>query len=192
MNVFPQAIATGYIQHGTITGKLKGVMPTQTPTACRMLQASIPLPTCSVYSPFNRCGIPQANSTTSRPRCTSPLASSKVFPCSAVIAMASASVLRSIQSLNANNTRARLIGGVAAHAGKAFAALSTARLTSPADDNTTSRATAPVAGLNTAATRPEADPTKAPSIQLPISDWAKKFSDAFMTTSPRCHRPFSE
>ena len=32
MKVLPQAIATGNIQSGTITGKLNGVMPAQTPT----------------------------------------------------------------------------------------------------------------------------------------------------------------
>ncbi len=32
MKVFPQAIATGYIQSGTMAGKLNGVMPAQTPS----------------------------------------------------------------------------------------------------------------------------------------------------------------
>src|SRR4051812_22778272 len=35
-NVLPQVIATGNIQSGTIDGKLNGVMPTQTPTGCRL------------------------------------------------------------------------------------------------------------------------------------------------------------
>src|SRR5688572_12077403 len=35
-NVFPHAIAIGYIHIGTIAGKLKGVIPAQTPTGWRM------------------------------------------------------------------------------------------------------------------------------------------------------------
>src|SRR5690606_11162923 len=36
--VLPQASATGNIQHGTIIGKLNGVMPATTPSGGRMLQ----------------------------------------------------------------------------------------------------------------------------------------------------------
>src|SRR5277367_3382882 len=36
-NVFPQAIAKGYIHIGTMEGKLKGVIPTQTPIGWRMV-----------------------------------------------------------------------------------------------------------------------------------------------------------
>ena len=35
MKVFPAAIATGCIHMGTMTGKLKGVIPAQTPSGCR-------------------------------------------------------------------------------------------------------------------------------------------------------------
>ena len=35
MKVFPVAIATGCIHMGTMTGKLKGVIPAQTPSGCR-------------------------------------------------------------------------------------------------------------------------------------------------------------
>ena len=34
MKVLPQAMATGNIHSGTITGKLNGVMPAHTPTGC--------------------------------------------------------------------------------------------------------------------------------------------------------------
>ena len=34
MKVFPQAIAIGNIQRGIIAGKLKGVIPVQTPSGC--------------------------------------------------------------------------------------------------------------------------------------------------------------
>src|SRR6266496_990593 len=46
-NVFPQAIATGCIQHGTITGKLNGVIPATTPNGCRKLNESTPVDTSS-------------------------------------------------------------------------------------------------------------------------------------------------
>ncbi len=89
MNALPQAIATGNIQSGTITGKLKGVMPAQTPTGCRSVCVSTCVPTFSAYSPFRRCGMPQANSTTSMPRCTEPIASGSVLPCSSLTIRAS-------------------------------------------------------------------------------------------------------
>ena len=72
-NVLPQASATGNIHIGTITGKLNGVMPAQTPTGWRTEKLSMPRPTCSVTSPRIRCGMPQANSTTSMPRVNSPV-----------------------------------------------------------------------------------------------------------------------
>ena len=52
--VLPQAIATGNIQRGTIAGKLKGVIPTHTPTGCRSDQLSTPEPTFSLNSPLSR------------------------------------------------------------------------------------------------------------------------------------------
>ena len=84
MKVLPQAIAIGNIHSGTITGKLNGVMPAQTPTGWRSVWVSTCVPTFSEYSPFSRCGMPQANSTTSMPRCTEPIASASALPCSSV------------------------------------------------------------------------------------------------------------
>ncbi|MNT49294.1 hypothetical protein D3C72_1861360 [compost metagenome] len=89
--VLPQAMATGNIQHGTIIGKLNGVMPATTPRAWRMLQLSMPPPIWSEYWPLSSCGMPQANSTISMPRITSPLASENTLPCSRVISSASSS-----------------------------------------------------------------------------------------------------
>ena len=59
---FPQAMDTGYIQSGTMAGKLNGVMPATTPTGWRTAKLSMPAATPSEYSPFRSCGIPQANS----------------------------------------------------------------------------------------------------------------------------------
>ena len=43
--VLPQAMATGNIQHGTMHGKLNGVMPATTPSGCRSVQLSMPVDT---------------------------------------------------------------------------------------------------------------------------------------------------
>ena len=67
MKVLPQAMATGYIHMGTITGKLNGVIPTTTPRGWRTDEASTPVETSSENSPLSRWGMPQANSTTSMP-----------------------------------------------------------------------------------------------------------------------------
>ncbi len=72
-------------------GKLNGVMPAQTPTGWRCDQLSTLVPTFSLNSPFSICGMPQANSTTSVPRMTSPRASENTLPCSTVISRASSS-----------------------------------------------------------------------------------------------------
>ncbi len=40
--VLPQAMANGYIHIGTMAGKLKGVMPAQTPMGWRMVLQSMP------------------------------------------------------------------------------------------------------------------------------------------------------
>src|SRR6266478_5029013 len=68
MKVFPQANAIGNIHIGTIAGKLNGVTPATTPSGCRNEKLSTSVLTCSENSPFNNCAIPQANSTTSKPR----------------------------------------------------------------------------------------------------------------------------
>ncbi len=48
MKALPQAMATGNIQHGTMQGKLKGVMPATTPSGWRSVQLSMPVLTWSV------------------------------------------------------------------------------------------------------------------------------------------------
>ena len=52
--VLPQAMAMGNIHMGTMTGKLKGVMPAQTPKGLRMEYMSMPRLTLSENSPFIR------------------------------------------------------------------------------------------------------------------------------------------
>ena len=145
--VLPQASATGNIHIGTIAGKLNGVMPAHTPSGWRTDQLSMPRPTCSVNSPFRRCGMPQANSTTSAPRVTSPAASDRTLPCSSLINRARAPASRSRSSRNLKRMRARVSGGVPAQAGNAAAAARTARSTSPGPAKATRRVRSPVAGL---------------------------------------------
>src|SRR5215472_13305010 len=48
MKLLPAAIAIGYIQAGTITGKLNGVMPATTPRGWRSVQLSMLVETWSV------------------------------------------------------------------------------------------------------------------------------------------------
>ena len=76
---------------GTMAGKLKGVIPAQTPRGWRKLAQSRPLETFSTVDPWIRVDMPQANSTTSMPRLTDPRASSGIFPFSREIQSASSS-----------------------------------------------------------------------------------------------------
>ncbi len=89
-------MATGYIHMGTIAGKLNGVMPAQTPSGWRRVRLSMPRATSSTVCPCISVGMPQANSTTSMPRCTSPRASDSTLPwsCTMMRANASASASR--------------------------------------------------------------------------------------------------
>lgn len=86
--MLPQAMATGNIHIGTIAGKLNGVMPATTPSGWRIEDTSTPVETWVDSSPFSFSAIPQASSTISRPRATSPSASEWTLPCSAVISSA--------------------------------------------------------------------------------------------------------
>src|SRR3954471_1815783 len=168
MNVFPQAIATGYIHIGTIAGKLNGVMPATTPSGSRNENVSTPVETWSEYSPLRRCGIPQANSTTSRPRCTSPRASDRTLPCSSVINSAIRSAFALTSSRNANRTFDRRLSDACDHSSKAAAAERTAAPTSSELARSTSACCSPVAGFHTGADRAFSVATGRPSIQCPI------------------------
>lgn len=81
-------MASGNIHIGTIAGKLNGVMPATTPSGCLIEETSTLLETCVDSSPFSWVVIPQASSTISSPRATSPRASEWTLPCSAVISAA--------------------------------------------------------------------------------------------------------
>src|SRR6476646_11359616 len=95
--------------------------------------------------------MPQANSTTSCPRLTSPRASDTTLPCSLVRILAS-SPLRSLSSSrNANRIWVRLASEVSRQPGNAAAAASITARASSAVARATSPVTSPVAGLVTGA-----------------------------------------
>ena len=106
-NVLPVAMATGYIHIGTIAGKLNGVIPTQTPSGWRKENRSTPRETWSENSPLSSEGMPQANSMTSRPRCTSPAASDSTLPCSSEMISAICLVRALTSSRKLNSTFVR-------------------------------------------------------------------------------------
>src|SRR6516165_3860951 len=84
----------------------------------------MPGPAPWVNSPFCKCGTPQINSTTSKPRWSSPLESSSNLTCSEDIRCTSSCLCSSINALSLNITRARRWGLIAAQAD--CAALATA------------------------------------------------------------------
>mmetsp|Transcript_28350 Transcript_28350/g.92588 ORF Transcript_28350/g.92588 Transcript_28350/m.92588 type:complete len:315 (-) Transcript_28350:127-1071(-) len=144
--VFPHVTAIGNIHNGIIAGKLNGQMPAVTPSGCLMEYVSIRLLTFSTSSPITMFPIPQACSTTSRPRKTSPRASASVFPCSRVMLAESSSMCSRMIPWSLNMTRCLVETGVRRHATNASFALSTARLSSAAVASGTRVTTSCVAG----------------------------------------------
>mmetsp|Transcript_7983 Transcript_7983/g.23855 ORF Transcript_7983/g.23855 Transcript_7983/m.23855 type:complete len:264 (-) Transcript_7983:403-1194(-) len=96
--VLPTVQASGYIHRGTMAGKLKGQIPATTPRGCLIEYVSIPPATFSISSPMEMVGTLHANSTTSSPLKTSPLASARVLPCSTETFTASSSKFARINS----------------------------------------------------------------------------------------------
>ena len=146
MNALPTAMAGAHFHKGIMAGKLNGVIPATTPKAWRMEYISMPGPAASVNSPFTKCGTPHANSATSTPRCKSPRASGMVLPCSREISSANSSLCLLASSKNFIMTRARNCGFLAAHAGWAAAAFSTAARSSAVVARATLACTSPVLG----------------------------------------------
>ena len=90
--------------------------------------------------------MPQANSTTSRPRATSPSASESTLPCSAVMIAASSCLRALSSSRKAKTTCVRRVRDAFRHSAAAAAALCTASSTTPADARSTRPDSRPVAG----------------------------------------------
>jgi hypothetical protein len=97
--VFPAARASGNIQSGIIAGKLNGQIPATTPSGTRQVCESTPRAMPSTVRPCASVGMPQAKSTTSMPRRTSPRASATSLPFSRDTDAASASCSRSRSAL---------------------------------------------------------------------------------------------
>jgi hypothetical protein len=153
----------GHIHKGTITGKLKGVIPTHTPSGTRSTVLSIPTPLwssvrqnelltaiCGSVLPIISVGAAHANSTQSIPRRTSPRASPIVFPCSFTISSASSSKCSSSTCLYLNMNWQRSPTGLLDHAGNASAAAATASSALRVSSIDTCASISPVAGLVTA------------------------------------------
>ena len=117
---------------------------------------------------MSRCGIPQANSTTSSPRVTSPTASESTLPCSAVMAAATSSLRAARISRNAKSTWVRRVSDEDRHSAKAPLAAATAASTSSGPARSTCAVTAPVAGSKTSPRRPAAPSQSLPPTQCVI------------------------
>ena len=107
----------------------------------------MPVAACSEKPPFISVGMPQANSITSRPRCTSPIASESTLPCSSVRMRAISSRRSWTSSRMRKKISARFDSDVARQAGNAAAAVCTAVSISSTEANATSFVCSPVAGL---------------------------------------------
>ena len=145
--MLPAAIAIGNIHIGTMAGKLNGVIPATTPSGWRIEYESTSVETFSEKPPLSRCGMPQANSTTSRPRATSPAASLATLPCSSVMSFASSVAWVLTSSRKANRTVTRLDSDTRPQDLAASRATRTASSTSCAEAKSTVPLMWPVAGL---------------------------------------------
>src|SRR5439155_18466440 len=154
-NVFPQAMAIGYIHSGTIAGKLNGTIPAQTLTGWRMVSQSTSRAMFWIDCPMISDGTPQANSTTSMPRCTEARASTSVLPCSRVTVRAISSACCTSSSRNLKRKWQRCTTGLAVHSGPAAPAASITLFTSSVEQNGTLAITLPVEGLYTSPKRDE-------------------------------------
>ena len=129
------------------------MMPTG-PRGWRIEYTSTLVEAFSVKPPLSRCGMPQANSTTSWPRLTSPRASETTLPCSLVMISASSPLREFSSSRKLNRIWVRLASEVSRQAGNAAAAASITARASSTLPRASSPVTSPVAGLVTGAVLP--------------------------------------
>src|SRR5881396_316242 len=197
-NVFPHTMASGIIHSGTMLGKLKGVMPATTPTGNRTSSSSMPSAIWSRLVPIISEGAPQASSTTSMARRTSPLASGSVLPFSWVTSRESSSNRSSSRALNRNITWARSGTGVSAQAGKASAAARTARSISSGVEYGSSAMVSPVAGSKIGSTSSDPDSWNRPPISagtrsalMPTSSFVGLDVDSKCHPGARDERPLT-
>ena len=165
MNALPHASAFASIQSGTMTGKLNGVMPATTPTGWSTVWTSTPLDTSELWDPFSSWGTPQANSTHSRPRATSPAASERTLPCSWLTSIARSWRRLTRSSRSRNIMSVRCPSGDSPHGPAASAAHRTAASTSAAEARLTVLVCTPSAGSKTGADRPDVPAVDRPPTQ---------------------------
>ena len=166
MTVLPAAMAIGKNHIGTMAGKLNGLMTADQPSGWRIEDTSTRVEAFSVNPPLSRCGMPQANSTTSWPRATSPRASASTLPCSAVMSSASSSARALSSSRKRNRIWVRRASDVSRQPGNAAFAAATAASTSAGAANASRAVIAPVAGSVTSENR-----TPVPSWFAPATQW---------------------
>src|SRR5690606_36586904 len=150
--------------------KLNGVMPATTPSGWRIEATTTRVETWVDSSPFSCTLMPQASSTISMPRATSPRASECTLPCSAVISSAISSRCASSSSRYLNRIAVRRASEEVPQVVKASLAAATAASTSSAVANATCFSWTPVAGFQTGPKRPEV-----PSTGLPPMKWLMVF-----------------
>ncbi len=151
---------------GIMAGKFQGAMPAKTPRGSRYWVVSKPRVQFIRAGPFIRCGMPQANSTTSVTFSTSPMASFSTLPFSRARSRVNSSRCRSSSAFIRNSTCTRVPAGVSAQAGNAAWADSTASSTSPAVLCGASAITAPVEGSKQSMYRVALDSRHSPSMQI--------------------------
>src|SRR5690606_188081 len=153
-----------------MAGKLNGVMPATTPSGWRIEATSTRVETWVDSSPFSCTLMPQASSTISMPRATSPRASECTLPCSAVISAAISSRWASSSSRYLNRIAVRWASEEEPQVVNASFAAATAASTSSVLANATCFSWTPVAGFQTGPKRPEV-----PSTGLPPMKWLMVF-----------------
>ena len=107
----------------------------------------MPVEACSEKPPLSRVGMPQANSITSSPRATSPIASESTLPCSAVRSRAMSSRCSWNSWRMRKKSSARRESETRRHVGNASFAAATARSISSTLAKSTGAVCSPVAGL---------------------------------------------
>mmetsp|Transcript_121821 Transcript_121821/g.289658 ORF Transcript_121821/g.289658 Transcript_121821/m.289658 type:complete len:275 (-) Transcript_121821:142-966(-) len=116
MKQFPQPMAMGSVQRGTMAGKLKGTMEATTPTGRRTSWHHTPRAT-SKMRPASKSGRPVAKATVSTPFRTSASASPEFLPCSWTTSAVSSARCSSQRFLKRKSTSTRAFTGVSRQAG---------------------------------------------------------------------------
>src|SRR5215212_2425114 len=149
----------------------------------------MPRATSLTVSPIRRLGIPQANSTTSMPRRTSPAASFASLPFSNVTRSRSSSKCSSRSALKRKSTWLRCTTGVADQSGNASSAFFTARSTSSLVERGVSAMISPVAGSYTGSVSRPSRSSQEPPIRFLTSRFLSRNCTVYLLFRMRRLRP---